>query len=703
MASGQLGPVVDYLRKVVSPRGIDEPTDGQLLEWFVEQHHEDAFGMLVQRHGAMVRGVCLRVLNDCHDADDAFQATFLVLARKASAIRKRDSVASWLYGVAYRTALRARARNARRQAHEREAPDMAQADPLAELAWRELRPVLDAELDRLPEKYRAPLLLCYFEGKTNEQAARQLGLTKGTVSGRLARARDLLRGRLARRGLALSGGVLAMALADGTAMAAVPPALVASTIKAATLVAAGKAMAAGISVPVAALVEGVLEAMVMTKFKSAAVVLLAVTLLGAGAGVLTYGNQPEEGVAAGLPAPTQTVAQKADEAAADRDRLQGTWILLTHARGGQPAREENVNRKMVFAGNKVTIYSPRKDKVYTFRLHPAEAPKQIDFSRPEQDTTVMGIYRLKGDTLTLCLGEKRRPTAFATEEGTPDELLTLQREVVAAPGGNDADLAAALKKENETLRRELQVTRAELERALAQLTRMRALAEEQLRQALQAEDEARRQADQAKARAPAQQQSANSLKMIALAMHNYHDAYGHLPPAAISSKNGKPLLSWRVAILPFIEQDALYRAFKLDQPWDSPHNKELLAQMPKIYAPVRGKAADGHSTFYQVFTGKGTIFDGKKGLRLSDITDGTSNTILAVEAGEAVPWTKPEDLLYRADKELPKLGGMFDTGFHILWADGSVRFVRNPVNEQVLRLAITRNDGQVLDHDKLGR
>jgi RNA polymerase sigma factor (sigma-70 family) len=698
MASGPLVPVIDFLRKVVAPSEVECQGDGQLLRWFVEHGDEDAFTALVQRHGPMVYAVCRRVLNDAHDADDAFQATFLVLARKAGAIRKRESLASWLHGVAYRTAVKARARDARRQAHEREAPDMPRADPLAELAWRELRPVLDSELERLPEKYRAPLVLCYLEGKTNEAAARQLGWTKGTVSGRLARARALLRGRLARRGLGLSGGVLATALSLGPASAAVPAPLVTSTVKAAALVAVGQA-AAGVSAPVAALVEGVLQAMCVTKVKVTAAVLLAVTVLGAGAGVLTCGSPAADVLPGGQAVAAQPAPARAGKAQTDQQKLQGTWRVVAAQRFGR-AEENTVGSRLTFAGDRFTVVQGDGSPAGagTFALVPTKTPKELYIREEGKEDTAAAIYRLEGDTLTLCVNEHSQvpPVAFAAEAGTKPRLLNLRRDAGADP--------ANLQQENERLRRELQRTREELEQARAEVARLRALAEKQFYRAeiAAAEREAQAAQNQAVGTADEKRRSVNNLKQIGLAMHNFHDTYKHLPPAAIYGKDGKPLLSWRVAILPYLDQDNLYRQFKLDEPWDSPHNKKLLEVVPAPYVPVRGKAPAG-STFYQVFTGPHTLFEGKQGMRFSQVTDGLSNTILVAEAGKAVPWTKPADLPYAADKALPKLGGLFGNGFHILWADGSVRFVRQPVNEQMLRWAITRDDGNIVDHDKLER
>jgi hypothetical protein len=198
--------------------------------------------------------------------------------------------------------------------------------------------------------------------------------------------------------------------------------------------------------------------------------------------------------------------------------------------------------------------------------------------------------------------------------------------------------------------------------------------------------------------------SNNNLKQIALAMHIYYDTYKKLPGPAITDKAGKPLLSWRVAILPFVEENELYKQFKLDEPWDSAHNKKLLEKMPKLYAPVRGKTKEPHSTYYQVFVGPGAAFEAGKQFRLvADFPDGTSNTICAVEAGEAVPWTKPADIPYDPKKALPKLGGLFPDGFHIAVMDGTTRWVGRNLNEAMFRLAITRNDGQPVDLDKLSK
>jgi hypothetical protein len=184
-------------------------------------------------------------------------------------------------------------------------------------------------------------------------------------------------------------------------------------------------------------------------------------------------------------------------------------------------------------------------------------------------------------------------------------------------------------------------------------------------------------------------------------MHNYEGVHGTLPPAAVRGKDGKPLLSWRVSILPYIEQNELYQEFHLDEPWDSPHNISLLERMPKVYAPFSGKKTpQPYTTYYQVFVGKGTAFEGEEGIALSDFPDGTSNTILITEAGEAVPWTKPEDLPFDRAGPLPSLGGVFEDSLRVALADGSVRsLVKKALREADVRAAITRNGGEQLSPD----
>src|SRR5947209_3111409 len=203
----------------------DASSDGVLLERFARHADEGAFAALVRRHGPLVWGVSRRVAQHEQDAEDVYQATFLLLARKAGAIRRAASLASWLYGVAYRLALRARGDAARRRQREARAPGPAPAMGPDELTWRELRAALDEELARLPEKYRAPLLLCYFDGLTQEEAARQLGWSRRAVKYRLECGRDRLRGRLARRGLTLPMALAGPLLAGGLASAAAPAAL----------------------------------------------------------------------------------------------------------------------------------------------------------------------------------------------------------------------------------------------------------------------------------------------------------------------------------------------------------------------------------------------------------------------------------------------------------------------------------------------
>jgi RNA polymerase sigma factor (sigma-70 family) len=305
MLNGSQKAVLPHLHRLLTGAIAGGATDQQLLEDFLGRRDPAAFAALVRRHGRMVLSVCQRILDNAHDAEDAFQATFLVLVRKARSIRKREAVGSWLYGVAHRVALRARADAARRRKHERQVRDRFTDRRGGDGAGLDARPLLDEEVNRLPEKYRQPIVLCYFEGKTYEEAARLLGWPAGTVSVRLARARDLLGSRLARRGLTVASAALSALLAEGAASAIVPPLLAEATIQTVLRITAGSA-AAGISAHVIALTEGVVRAMLQRKLKALAGILLAVTVLGGGAGMI-YRFSGTELASAGQPQPPSKI------------------------------------------------------------------------------------------------------------------------------------------------------------------------------------------------------------------------------------------------------------------------------------------------------------------------------------------------------------------------------------------------------------
>jgi RNA polymerase sigma factor (sigma-70 family) len=279
MATPELADVLHYVRCLA--KQVEEHTDGQLLERFIRQRDEPAFAALLQRHGPLVLRVCRLVLHDLHDAEDAFQATFLVLARKAASIHKQASISAWLHRVALNIARTARTTAAQRRSHEKQAVLMSQLSAVDDAPLPDWQRLLHEQVDRLPEKYRLPVVLCYLKGTTHEEAARQLGWPLGTVKGRLARARDLLRGRLARRGLALSTSGLAAALTQSVALGQVPPALLGHTLRVAvSFAAAGATRTWDVSAQAVALANGALHTMPATKLAAVLVMLSAIGVVG---------------------------------------------------------------------------------------------------------------------------------------------------------------------------------------------------------------------------------------------------------------------------------------------------------------------------------------------------------------------------------------------------------------------------------------
>jgi RNA polymerase sigma factor (sigma-70 family) len=289
MPKATLGDMLRSLRHMCETHGALDLTDGQLLQRFLAQRDEAAFTILVQRHGPMVLGVCRRVLGDAHGAEDSCQATFMVLVRRAASISCTGSLTSWLYTVAQRIATKARAQTAARHRRERRWQGMPRTDRLDDLTWQELRSVLDEEIARLPERYRAPIVNCYFEGKSYDQAAQDLGWPKSSLASRLCRARELLRQQLTRRGIALTAGMLAAALGEKAAGAPLTALLTINTVKAAIQLAAGKTLVGGlISVRAAALVEEAMKPMIGIKGKLV-LALVALGLAIGGAGLAAHG------------------------------------------------------------------------------------------------------------------------------------------------------------------------------------------------------------------------------------------------------------------------------------------------------------------------------------------------------------------------------------------------------------------------------
>jgi RNA polymerase sigma factor (sigma-70 family) len=404
----------------------DEPADDVLLERFTARREQAAFAALVRRHGPLVLGVCRRVLQHEQDAEDAFQAVFCVLARKAGAIRRGTALGGWLYAVASRIARKAKAFQVRRRMRESELADVQAPDHPPEWVWRDLWPILDEEVNRLPERYRRTFVLCQLQGKTNEEAAAELRCAPGTVSSRLTRARQRLRDRLTRRGLALSAAMLAAALGRHAAGAAVPADLAVTAVRAGVRYAAGRPIGAG----VADLADGFLKARALTRWAIAGAAALAV-LIGL-VSVLPF-LRPRAGPGGGpASAAGPPVAPQAEQ-----DKLQGNWRVEEVKMGGQDWPHERM--RFEFAADKMTMLfgAARLTPPMPYVLDPSREPKTIDVNSP--GGVWRGIYELNGDSLKLCLNENPagggdRPATFRAPPGAQGVYLYLLRREQAGAG-----------------------------------------------------------------------------------------------------------------------------------------------------------------------------------------------------------------------------------------------------------------------------
>jgi RNA polymerase sigma factor (sigma-70 family) len=429
MATTQPTKAVQHLRRAALLHDGAGLTDGELLACFVEHRDDAAFAALVRRHGPMVWGVCRRLLSH-HDAEDAFQAAFLVLVRKAASVRPREMVANWLYGVAHQTALKARATAARRGARERQVTAMPEAAVVEQDLWDDLRPLLDQELTRLPANYRAVIVLCDLEGKTRQEVARQLGLPEGTVGSRLARARAMLAKRLARHGLPLVGGALAAVLSRNVAAAGVPTPVESATIKAASLLAAGEAAAGVIPARVAALAEGVLKMTLLAKLKTVTVLFVAAGIIGLATALLGYRLVAADNASATATQGSKEPSAEKDGGKAkspkDEEAIQGTWVLVKLEQVNAQPQDPKGTFKVVIAGDKIVF--PDKSEA-TFKLDPTREPKRIEFivAKGGRAATAPGIYSLRGDELKYCLGREgdtEPPASFDIKKAGPGMFPT---------------------------------------------------------------------------------------------------------------------------------------------------------------------------------------------------------------------------------------------------------------------------------------
>jgi RNA polymerase sigma factor (sigma-70 family) len=386
MVAGHINRVVVGLRRVA----LDAQwSDAQLLDGFIARREPAAFELLVRRHGPMVLGVCRRILRNEADAEDAFQATFLVLVRKAATIMPREQVGNWLYGVACRTAMKARSMSDRRRTHERRAGALLRPNPVPAEFRPEVQAILDEELERLPAKYRAPVVLCDLEGKTQREAARLLGWPDGTLATRLRAARRLLAGRLTRRGLALSAGAIATVTAQTAAPAAVPAALTEITL----LTTAGN-----VSPRVAALAEGVLKAMLITKLKTTTTLMLGMALLAITSGGLTIYAGPQDGTPPGATKPARPELPVPDPSprAGASDSLRGVVMRVDK-------HEDLVQISLghmdgVKLDQRLVIYRLKPKAMYVGQVRVVEATEHSCVARGQR--LVPGAKIMVGDQVT---------------------------------------------------------------------------------------------------------------------------------------------------------------------------------------------------------------------------------------------------------------------------------------------------------------
>jgi RNA polymerase sigma factor (sigma-70 family) len=421
----RLADVEGTMQNVVGSTSQSELTDERLLRDYVASRDAGAFEAIVRRHGRMVYAVCRRILRREQDAEDAFQATFLVLMRKAPSLSRPKLLGNWLYGVAYRIAGKIRYANNRQRTREAPMVDLPAPEANDDVTWRDLRPVLDDELQRLPQRYRGPIVLFYLEGKSAEEVATALGRPRGTVLSQLARARERLRVRLACRDLALSAGALASLLEQtASSNAAVPDRLLDWGMQAHASALAANGAGAGVSTQARLLARQALKDMLRRRLWTIGSLLLAV-LLALSVGILSF---------AAFLAPPVAVVQA--DPRAHLDGLQGEWQVVAVERDGRVLpKDEFPFTRLRIRDDFILHEGGDHDQEVSFQLHPGQQPKAIDMRSTgyHGDETYKAIYALEGDTLTICRpADNTRPTELVSKPGSNILLYTAKR--IRPPG-----------------------------------------------------------------------------------------------------------------------------------------------------------------------------------------------------------------------------------------------------------------------------
>jgi RNA polymerase sigma factor (sigma-70 family) len=655
-------------------------SDGELLREFMAHRAETAeasFSALVGRHGPMVWRVCRSVLADVQDAEDAFQATFMVLVQHARSVRRQDSLASWLYGVAYRVACCARSAAARRRRHEYHAvldrpPQVHQSEPQR----KELRAIIAEELNRLSVSHRMAVVLCDLEDLTHEQAAARLGWPVGTVKSRLARGRERLRSRLIRRGLAPSVALAGVVLRGDPGFAAAPLDLVSRSVRFALSARAGLSVMGSLSGIISSLSREDSNAMWISKLRWAALLVLGSGALGLGAAFLWQRTEARQPPAARSEAPVPSHRIHDDDATWARHA--GNLKRIGLALHNYQTAEAHFPPAAITGKQGEPLLSWRVALLPYLEDYDGHDHRDLykAFRLDEPWDSAHNKALLARMPAVFASPGKRDQQPFATtyrgfvshQEETPQAAMATGMGMMGG-GGNMQGMGNAMG------RRQMQLAQGMAGKmgGTGMMSGMGMMSERM-----------------------------NRGRMMGGMM-------GGVQKKGVDVRNEQRKTS-------NVEAEAVDKV----EPQRSEQTSKPAAQTAgpqpqegvEVTPPAGGGAGGGMASMMAAMMGgrapqeassfgSMTLFRENRGVGIQEITDGTSNTIMVVEAAEAVPWTKPDDLPYSGNRPLPRLGGSMRDGFAVLFADGRVRMLKHGVDERIIRNLITASGGEIMSADDL--